>query len=529
MRKWPLVIAIAVLVLAFTAAAQAETVNRFNMSYIYFGSTGTYIGNVDRTMGSLDLISPTYFDIGTDGNLILSDKIDRSFIEAMRERGIKVVPFLSNHWNREVGRAALKNMETLADQIADAIDEFDMDGVSVDIENLTEADRDNYVEFIKVLRSRLPHNKEISVAVAANPTGKTTGWQGFYDYKALAKYSDYLVIMAYDETSEGEKAGPVASISFVEKSIQYAVERVSPRKIVLGIPFYGRYWKTGQSYGGYGIHLSKVQELLNNYSSTVTFDTYYGVPKATVTIRPQDNPPNIFGKQLSPGSYTIWYENDLSIKYKLRLVQKYNLKGTASWSLGQETADTWDYYKQWLNGNWFVDTLGHWAQEAVASMEGKGWMKGVSSTHFAPDQTLTRAQAAAILRRALNLDVDNREANNVFKDVGASHWAYDDIRAVWENGIMQGTDKNKFSPDDPLTREQMAVMLGRIFGAEEEEIGENPFKDVNSGMWSYDAIIKMYSSGIFQGFEDDTFRPASIITRAQMAAIMDRISSRFTR
>lgn len=528
MRKWPLAIALAVLILAATVIAAAETVSRFNMSYIYFGSTATYIENVDRTEGSLDLISPTYFDIGTDGNLILSDKIDRSFIETMQERGIKVVPFLSNHWNREAGRAALRNMEALADQVAEAIDEFDMDGVNVDIENLTEIDRNDYVEFVRILRDRLSDDKEISVAVAANPTGKTTGWQGSYDYKALARYSDYLVIMAYDETSEGEKAGPVASTSFVEKSIQYAVERVSPRKIVLGIPFYGRYWKAGQSYGGYGIHLSKVDELLNNYSSTVTFDTYFGVPKATVTIRPQDNPPYIFGKQLSPGNYTIWYENDLSIKYKLRLVQKYDLMGTASWSLGQETADTWDYYGLWLNGNWFVDTLGHWSQEAVASMEDKGWMKGVSSTHFAPDQTLTRAQAAAILRRALDLDSDDPEAHDVFKDVGTYHWAYDDILAVSQNGIMQGTGGNRFSPDDPLTREQMAVMLDRIFGADEEENAENPFKDVKPDMWSYDAITRMYNSGIFEGFEDDTFRPASVITRAQMAATMDRISSRFT-
>lgn len=512
------VIAIAII---FSGQASAEVI-RFNMSYWYFGSTDAAVNYVERTNDSLQVISPTYFDIDTDGSLTITQKFDQDFIEEMHDRGIKVVPFLSNHWDRTKGRAALENKGLLVKQIVDAVENYNLDGVNVDIENLTEDDRENYVDFVQLLREKMPENKEVSVAVAANPHERGVGWRGSYDYKALAEYCDYLMIMAYDETYQGNPPGSVASISFVEKSIQYALERVPAKKIVLGIPFYGRYWKLGQENGGYGIHLTKVQELIERYNGNIVFDEYRASPKATITIKPGQEP-NIFGKTLTSGTYEIWYENELSIKHKLRLVQKYDLKGTGSWSLGQETEDVWDYYATWLNGNWFVDTKDHWAQEAISDMEERGWMKGISSTHFAPDKPLTRAQAAVILVRALNLEED-KSNNSSFIDVSGRHWAKEEIEIISQHGIMKGISFERFAPEQPLTREQMAVMLDRIFGKEEVEETDNLFKDINLDRWSYQSILTMNAQGIFMGYEDGTFRPKENISRAQMAALMSRLS-----
>ena len=75
-----------------------------------------------------------------------------------------------------------------------------------------------------MLRNKLPSGMEVSVAVAANPTGVTKSWIALYEDKALAEVSDYLMVMAYDESYSGDPIpGPVASLPFVEKSIQYAV------------------------------------------------------------------------------------------------------------------------------------------------------------------------------------------------------------------------------------------------------------------------------------------------------------------
>lgn len=79
--------------------------------------------------------------------------------------------------------------------------------------------------------------------------------------------------------------------------------------------------------------------------------------------------------------------------------------------------------------------------------------------HFEPNNTLTRAQAAVALTRALGIDV--APARGVFADVPASHWAAGAIEALADKGVVNGTGKNLFSPDLPVTREHMRIMIGR--------------------------------------------------------------------
>ncbi|MRG87485.1 glycosyl hydrolase family 18 protein [Salinibacillus xinjiangensis] len=321
----------------------------FNMTYLYFGNTQSYITQIDRTQNNLNLVSPSYFDLNTDGSLKITQQFDPTFIREMHNRGIKVVPFLSNHWDRNLGRAALQNRERLSQQIADFIINNNLDGVQVDIENVSDIDRENYTDLVRLLHEKIPKDREVSVAVAANPNGWTKGWHGSYDYKELAKYASYLMIMAYDESYTGGPEGPVASYPWVERSIQYALNQGVPEgKIVLGIPFYGRYWKEGAATGGDGISNKRVDELLARYGGTVTYDEKGKSPKATIVIKQGDPTTTIAGKTLGPGTYHIWYENSESIKAKIDLVHKYNIKGTGSWSLGQENPVIWNDYKTWM-------------------------------------------------------------------------------------------------------------------------------------------------------------------------------------
>ncbi|MCH1625200.1 LysM peptidoglycan-binding domain-containing protein [Ferdinandcohnia quinoae] len=316
-----------------------------NLGYMYFGNTKEYINTVSSTGHTVNIVSPTYFDINPDGTLKLTYQVDQNFINTMHHQGIRVVPFLSNHWDRDIGRALLQNKELAARQIADAVARYDLDGVNVDIENVTDADRSNYTEFVRLLRSLIPATKEVSAAVAANPNGWDTGWHGSYDYTNLAKYADYLMIMTYDESYTGGPAGPVASASWVEKSIQYAINQNVPRdKIVIGIAQYGRYWISGQSYGGFGISNIQVESMIDKYNGVVEFDPISKSPKATITIKAGDPVTVVSGTTLGPGTYTIWYENEESIRHKLELVSKYNIRGVGNWSLGQETSNVWNSY-----------------------------------------------------------------------------------------------------------------------------------------------------------------------------------------
>ncbi|MBE4907145.1 LysM peptidoglycan-binding domain-containing protein [Bacillus luteolus] len=336
----------------YTEKASAHNVENFNMSYIYFGNPNTHVSYVERTQGNLQVISPSYFDINPDGSLKLTRLVNSAFIEEMHGKGVKVVPFLSNHWDRASGRAALENREKLAQDIANAIETYNLDGVNVDIENVTDVDRENYTDLVRLLREKIPAHKEVSVAVAANPNGWNAGWHGSYDYHALSQYADYLMIMAYDESYTGGPEGPVASLPWVKRSIEYAINKGVPKdKIVLGIPFFGRYWVEGQAFGGYGISNNRVEELINLYESTVTYDEKAQSPKATIIIKDTDPTYNLAGRILGPGTYHIWYENEQSIKAKVDLVHEYEIKGTGSWALGQENNLIWQNYGEWLKGH----------------------------------------------------------------------------------------------------------------------------------------------------------------------------------
>lgn len=522
-----------VIIMAAMMATEGQTAEggaeRFNMSYIYFGNSGIYTGYVDDTKGSLDDISPSYFDLNDDGTLKLTMAVDRRFIREMHERGISVTPFLSNHWDRQKGINALKIREQLASQVAAAIAEYDLDGVNVDIENMTETERDSYTDFVKLLREKLPVGKSVSVAVAPNPYGLTKGWHASYDLAGLSEYSDYLMLMTYDEHYQGDVkssggAGPVAGYGFVEDSIKASLKKVPANKLVLGIPFYGRLWKQGASYGGYGISNYMVEQMIRDYNGKVVYDNVRKSPKAVITIAAGDKKPVVFGKALEAGTYDIWFENEASIKEKLELVGKYNLKGTGSWSLGQESKSTWDYYSLWLDSIYFSDIQSHWAKPSILSAMDKGWMNGVSGTQFMPDAPVTRAQAAALLVRVLGIDT-SAVRSTVFTDT-KEHWAAIEIEAARLKGLVEGIGGGKFGPDNVLTREQIAVMLDRIMKLDTQ--AAPVFTDVTpeNSSWSYEAVNRMAEYGMVDGFPDGTFRPEAAMKRGEISVMIERSYAR---
>lgn len=323
-----------------SSAAQNSTVS----AYVYQGTVAQQIEYVNKTNHALDVVYPSFFDINADGSL-KSNIGTTNIISSMHSQGIKVVPFISNHWDRQAGINALNNIETLTTQIANYVRQYNLDGVNVDIENVTHEQKNQYTEFVKRLRDKLGSGAEISVAVAANPKGWTTGWHGSYDYAALAKHADYLVIMAYDESFQGGAAGPVASASFVEDSIKYALKYTSSSKLVLAVPFYGRLWSNDGYFNGQGIQLKQAEEIVSYYGGNITYDQTAKSVKATFTVTSAKF--SINGRSLAPGQYTLWYENNASLKEKLSLVTKHKLAGSAVWQLGGESSGVWDNYLSW--------------------------------------------------------------------------------------------------------------------------------------------------------------------------------------
>ncbi len=268
-----------------------------------------------NSQNSLNEISPAYFGLSADGSLRVSTSIDKKFISEMHDKGVLVVPFLSNDWDRVKGIAALNNREKLSEDIAKAVNEYGLDGVDIDIENVRADERAAYVDFVRLLREKLPAEKLVTVAVAANPYYTDRGWQGSYDYAGLSEYCDYLMIMAYDEHYQSGPAGPVSSMSFIEKSIQYALKHAPKENIVLGLPFYGRIWSNYGGYpDGYGVSNARTEKLLEDYGGEVVFDIVSKSGLRDLYDKARRRKTGDRGRSLQAGTYTIWFENEQSIR-----------------------------------------------------------------------------------------------------------------------------------------------------------------------------------------------------------------------
>jgi spore germination protein YaaH len=551
----------AALVISATVPILRVEAQSYHMSYIYFGTADTIVQEVKKTNGVLDMVSPSFFDVDTDGSLMLSPMFAEDIVRRLHAAGVKVVPFLSNHWDRARGERALDNRADLADELLRVIEEYDLDGVNVDIENVTEAYREHYTDFVRILRERLPADKEVSVAVAANPDGWREGWLGSYDYRALAETADYLMLMAYDQSFQTGPEGPVAGLPWVERSIQYALnQQVPPEKLVLGLPFYGRYWLQGSTdpaHRGMGVSIKKINEMIERYRGKVTFDETAASPRAVFTIKQGDSPTQVSGRTLPAGTYHVYFENNESLRRKVELVRRYGLRGTGSWSLGQEDESLWNEFGAWLENDPSGDPgnpaapapqpgspaavlpfrdipADHWARDDIASVYKQGWMKGRSAAAFAPEATLTRAEAAAILVRMLGLSIGGENASPPFRDVPASHWAFEAAAAAYAHGLIEGTGGGKFSPDVPITREQMAVILQRAVTrrppsadkAAAAAAGTAPrFTDVAADRWSYAAVLQAAEWGVLRGYGSGQFRPDRPVTRAEAAAMLLRVSA----
>ena len=147
-----------------------------------------------------------------------------------------------------------------------------------------------------------------------------------------------------------------------------------------------------------------------------------------------------------------------------------------------------------------------------------GWYSERSLTNKVSGVYLTKDMTVYALWR---VDENPNTGANPFTDVSEKDWFYGDVMFVYENGLMLGTSKTLFSPHGTATRGMMATILWRMEGSPAPK-GKNSFTDVVAGKWYADAITWAAENGIFAGYGKDKFGPDDPITREQLAAIFYR-------
>ncbi|KUJ90037.1 MAG: alpha amylase catalytic subunit [Thermoanaerobacter thermocopriae] len=166
-----------------------------------------------------------------------------------------------------------------------------------------------------------------------------------------------------------------------------------------------------------------------------------------------------------------------------------------------------------------------WAYDVINVLASRHIIKGMDDDNFAPNAKITRAQFAALMIRALG--IEEKPYKGEFEDVKEGAWYANAIEAAYQEGIMLG-DGKKMRPDDPITREEMAAVIMRVYskltGYKEENIGNTTFGDNNKiSQWARNVVANAVKLGIVKGYEDNTFKPKGNATKAEAAAMLYRI------
>lgn len=162
------------------------------------------------------------------------------------------------------------------------------------------------------------------------------------------------------------------------------------------------------------------------------------------------------------------------------------------------------------------DITGHWAENAIRELIALQAISGYPDGTFKPDNSISRAEFASILVKALQL----APKEGVIFDDTAAHWAKAYISTASAYGIIEGYSDSQFGPDDPITREQMAVMIIRATGLESDS-GQISYTDASAiSSWAQDAVTISSSLQILTGYPDNSFKPQANATRAEASTVI---------
>lgn len=173
-----------------------------------------------------------------------------------------------------------------------------------------------------------------------------------------------------------------------------------------------------------------------------------------------------------------------------------------------------------------ADLQGHWAQQQVQSLVDKGVYKLDAEKKVHPDGTITRAEAIRVLVMTVGQNRLSTQSGSSFQDVAPTDPNHDFI----ETAVFMGwvpNDIQKFHPNDPLTREELAKWSTKILGygklSSKKNVFLKPFSDLTAQDEPYLGAISVVNAlGVMQG-NGGKFNPHGNVTRAQLAIVVNRL------
>ena len=167
------------------------------------------------------------------------------------------------------------------------------------------------------------------------------------------------------------------------------------------------------------------------------------------------------------------------------------------------------------------DLDGHWSKNFIEYLDEEGIINPSATTgKYEPERKVTRAEFMRYVNRAFHF---TEKASISYSDVQSNSWYYDTVRIAEKYGYINGTGNGRMNPEGYVTREQAAVILGRLYKADPGNVkpANLSFKDkAKVATWSAGYVKAAVDKGIITGYKDNTFKPTKVITRAELAKIL---------
>lgn len=305
----------------------------------------------------LTTIAPTWFSLAdTEGNI--TSLADADYVNYAHQSNLEVWAVLRdfhggiNSYDEtyQVLSYTSKRTKVINQVIAEAL-QSGIDGINLDFELVSTDCGEHYVQFVRELSVKCRQNGLVFSVDNYVPQP----YNSHYDIEEQGAVADYVIIMGYDEHTEGSyQAGSVASIGYLEDGITEALKSVPAEKLVAGVPFYTRLW----------FETPKTEEELAeeagteaaSYPNNVT-SYAYGMDEAAEIVSAagvqaewDDATKQSYAQwEADGGVYKIWLEDNQSLEEKLKVIKANSLAGVAEWSLGMENSSVWDLILQYVN------------------------------------------------------------------------------------------------------------------------------------------------------------------------------------
>lgn len=322
----------------YTSIKKDETINMVWHQVFNQKANESLISLLEDTK-DVNVISPTWFSIKNEDGEITSLASEK-YVERAHGRGVEVWALVDD-FNADVDKEKLfgrtSSREKLANELIAAAIKYNLDGINIDFEKITQATSDGYIQFIRELSVKCRTNGIVLSIDNYIPAP----YNMFYDRKEQGIVADYVICMAYDEHFAGsEESGSVSSISYVTESLANTMKEVPSDKIIMALPFYTRLWKeekvgsevkvTSEAYS-----MQNAEDLMKNKGVRLEWDEevlqYYGEYE-------QDGL-----------TYKMWLEEEKSYEEKLKAVFSEDIAGVAAWKLGLEKKNLWNVIAKYVN------------------------------------------------------------------------------------------------------------------------------------------------------------------------------------